>query len=49
MPVYFKEKSKPKCPKCTKDVYPAEERYAGGEKWHNLCYKCSRLSILADN
>lgn len=32
----------PKCLLCGETVYAAEERWAGGFKWHVACFKCSK-------
>ena len=37
------------CGVCLKTVYAAEEKLAGGLKWHKACFKCSACNKRLDS
>jgi len=38
-----------KCPACSASVFAAEEKIAGGHKWHKACFKCCVCSKRLDS
>jgi len=38
-----------KCPRCNKPVFAAEEKLAGGRKWHPLCLRCGLCNKALDS
>ncbi|GFS09745.1 cysteine and glycine-rich protein 2 [Elysia marginata] len=45
----FKPIIAPKCPKCQTSVYAAEERLAGGHKFHARCFMCEMCKKKLDS
>ena len=40
---FFYRKTMPGvCPRCSKNVYFAEEKQALGKSWHKLCFVCGK-------
>merc|ERR1712045_879091 len=37
------------CPRCSKNVYFAEEKQALGKSWHKLCFVCANCKKLLDS
>ncbi|XP_040563906.1 cysteine and glycine-rich protein 1 [Lepeophtheirus salmonis] len=37
------------CPRCSKNVYFAEEKQAVGKSWHKLCFVCAKCKKLLDS
>ena len=37
-----------KCPCCGKTVYMAEEVVAAGQKYHKMCFKCTKCNKMLD-
>merc|ERR1712018_165535 len=45
----FKPPEVSRCPTCDRPVYAAEEKLAGGYKWHKVCFKCNMCSKFLDS
>merc|ERR1712126_527192 len=45
----FKPPEVSRCPTCDRPVYAAEEKLAGGYKWHKVCFKCNVCSKFLDS
>jgi len=45
----FKPPQNAKCPVCGASVYAAEEKLAGGRKYHKFCYKCGLCGKMLDS
>jgi hypothetical protein len=39
----------PKCQRCSKEVYSAEEVQAAGQKWHQTCFRCLECKAALDS
>lgn len=45
----FKPIQQQKCPVCGKAVYAAEEKIAGGNKFHKMCFKCNMCNKMLES
>eukprot|EP01089_Gocevia_fonbrunei_P019369 TRINITY_DN6842_c0_g1_i1.p1 TRINITY_DN6842_c0_g1~~TRINITY_DN6842_c0_g1_i1.p1 ORF type:complete len:148 (+),score=31.87 TRINITY_DN6842_c0_g1_i1:55-444(+) len=39
----------PKCPRCTKSVYAAEQQLSAGRAYHKLCFSCKHCHKMLDS
>jgi len=45
----FKAVENPKCPKCGKNVYAAEQMLAGGYSFHKTCFRCGMCNTALNS
>merc|ERR1711963_778289 len=37
------------CPRCSKQVYFAEEKKSQGKSWHKMCFKCKSCNKMLES